>query len=55
MRGGVVSSDTFNQGAPVMTSSVLNIAPEYNLSRYLREIHKFPFLLPEEKVALARR
>jgi RNA polymerase sigma-32 factor len=38
-----------------MTSSVLHIAPEYNLSRYLQEIHKFPFLLPEEEVALARR
>jgi RNA polymerase sigma-32 factor len=38
-----------------MASSVLHVAPEYNLSRYLQEIHKFPFLLPEEEVALARR
>jgi len=38
-----------------MTSAILHVAPEYNLSRYLREIQKFPFLSPEEELSLARR
>jgi RNA polymerase sigma-32 factor len=40
---------------PVMVSAVLPVAPAYNLSRHLHEIHKFPMLTPEEEVALARR
>ena len=35
--------------------SVLNITPEGNLSRYLREIQRFPLLSAEEELALARR
>jgi RNA polymerase sigma-32 factor len=38
-----------------MSSTVLNIDPEGNLSRYLQEIRKFPMLAAEEEVALARR
>jgi RNA polymerase sigma-32 factor len=38
-----------------MVSAVLPVAPAYNLSRHLQEIHKFPMLTPEEEVALARR
>ena len=38
-----------------MTSAVLNIAPEGNLSRYLQEIRKFPMLTPDEELDLARR
>jgi RNA polymerase sigma-32 factor len=38
-----------------MTSAILNIAPEGNLSRYLREIHRFALLTPEEEESLARR
>ena len=37
------------------SSSVIPIAPEGNLSRYLQEIRKFPMLSPEEELALARR
>jgi RNA polymerase sigma-32 factor len=35
--------------------SVLPIAPEGNLSRYLQEIRKFPMLTPEEELHLAKR
>jgi RNA polymerase sigma-32 factor len=38
-----------------MTSVVLRIAPDYNLSRYLQEICNFPMLAPEERLALAHR
>jgi RNA polymerase sigma-32 factor len=38
-----------------MASAVLRIAPEYNLSRYLHEIRKFPMLTPNEELALAHR
>ncbi|MBV8458198.1 MAG: RNA polymerase sigma factor RpoH [Acetobacteraceae bacterium] len=38
-----------------MTSMVLSIAPEGNLSRYLQEIRKFPLLTLEEELELARR
>ncbi|MCB4823868.1 RNA polymerase sigma factor RpoH [Roseicella aerolata] len=37
------------------SSSVIPIAPEGNLSRYLQEIRKFPMLSPEEELNLARR
>ena len=37
------------------SSSVIPIAPEGNLSRYLQEIRKFPMLAPEEELALAKR
>jgi len=37
------------------SSSVVPIAPEGNLSRYLQEIRKFPMLSPEEEYALAKR
>jgi RNA polymerase sigma-32 factor len=35
--------------------SVLPIAPEGNLSRYLQEIRKFPMLTPEEEYQLAKK
>ncbi len=38
-----------------MASTVLNIAPEGNLTRYLQEIRKFPMLAPEEELELSRR
>jgi RNA polymerase sigma-32 factor len=38
-----------------MASSVLNIAPEGNLSRYLQEIRKFPMLSQEEELSLSLR
>lgn len=38
-----------------MAASVINVAPEGNLSRYLQEIRKFPMLAPEEELALSRR
>lgn len=37
-----------------MASTVVNIAPEGNLSRYLQEIRKFPMLAPEEELALSK-
>jgi len=37
------------------SSSVIPIAPEGNLSRYLQEIRKFPMLSPEEELQLAKR
>ncbi len=37
------------------SSSVIPIAPEGNLSRYLQEIRKFPMLSPEEELNLAKR
>jgi RNA polymerase sigma-32 factor len=37
------------------SSSIIPIAPEGNLSRYLQEIRKFPMLSPEEELALAKR
>jgi RNA polymerase sigma-32 factor len=37
------------------SSSVIPIAPEGNLSRYLQEIRKFPMLSPEEELDLAKR
>jgi RNA polymerase sigma-32 factor len=36
-------------------ASVINIAPEGNLSRYLQEIRKFPMLTAEEELALSKR
>ncbi|HTZ69377.1 MAG TPA: sigma-70 family RNA polymerase sigma factor, partial [Acetobacteraceae bacterium] len=36
-------------------ASVLNIAPEGNLSRYLQEIRKFPMLTAEEELELSKR
>ncbi|MBC9176986.1 RNA polymerase sigma factor RpoH [Pseudoroseomonas ludipueritiae] len=36
------------------TSSMIPIAPEGNLSRYLQEIRKFPMLTPEEEFRLAK-
>ena len=38
-----------------MVASVINIAPEGNLSRYLQDIRKFPMLAPEEELDLSRR
>ncbi len=37
------------------SSSIVPIAPEGNLSRYLQEIRKFPMLSPEEELQLAKR
>jgi RNA polymerase sigma-32 factor len=37
-----------------MTSALLNISPEANLSRYLREIRGLPILSQEQEAALAR-
>jgi len=37
------------------SSSVIPIAPEGNLTRYLQEIRKFPMLSPEEEYQLAKR
>ncbi|MBW8269491.1 RNA polymerase sigma factor RpoH [Caldovatus aquaticus] len=37
------------------SSSVIPVAPEGNLTRYLQEIRKFPMLTPEEEYALAKR
>ncbi|WBV42117.1 RNA polymerase sigma factor RpoH [Pseudoroseomonas cervicalis] len=36
------------------TTSMIPIAPEGNLSRYLQEIRKFPMLTPEEEFRLAK-
>ncbi|HWL82210.1 MAG TPA: RNA polymerase sigma factor RpoH [Roseomonas sp.] len=36
------------------TSSMIPIAPEGNLSRYLQEIRKFPMLSPDEELRLAK-
>ena len=36
-------------------ASVVNVAPEGNLTRYLQEIRKFPMLTPEEELDLSRR
>ena len=38
-----------------MSSAIVDLAPEGNLSRYLRNIRKFPMLSPEEEQALASR
>jgi len=37
------------------SSSVIPVAPEGNLARYLQEIRKFPMLTQEEEYALAKR
>ncbi len=37
-----------------MASSIVNVAPEGNLSRYLQEIRKFPMLTAEEELALSK-
>ena len=37
-----------------MVSSVINVAPEGNLTRYLQEIRKFPMLSAEEELSLAK-
>ncbi|WP_424138593.1 RNA polymerase sigma factor RpoH [Roseomonas chloroacetimidivorans] len=37
------------------STSMIPIAPEGNLSRYLQEIRKFPMLAPEEEMDLAKR
>jgi RNA polymerase sigma-32 factor len=37
------------------SSSVIPMAPEGNLTRYLQEIRKFPMLSPEEEYSLAKR
>jgi RNA polymerase sigma-32 factor len=37
-----------------MAASIINVAPEGNLSRYLQEIRKFPMLAPEEELSLSR-
>jgi RNA polymerase sigma-32 factor len=36
-------------------TSVIPLAPEGNLARYLQEIRKFPMLTPEEELQLAKR
>jgi RNA polymerase sigma-32 factor len=38
-----------------LAASVINVAPEGNLSRYLQEIRKFPMLTPEEELSLSKR
>jgi len=35
--------------------TIVSVAPEGNLARYLQEIRKFPMLTPEEEYALAKR
>ena len=37
-----------------MAATIVNVAPEGNLSRYLQEIRKFPMLAPEEELALSK-
>jgi RNA polymerase sigma-32 factor len=37
-----------------MAASIINIAPEGNLSRYLQEIRKFPMLTAEEELSLSK-
>ena len=37
-----------------MAASVINVAPEGNLTRYLQEIRKFPMLTPEEELRLSK-
>lgn len=36
-----------------MVSSVINVGPENNLSRYLQDIRKCPILTPEEELRLS--
>ncbi|GEL51375.1 RNA polymerase sigma factor RpoH [Acetobacter tropicalis] len=36
-----------------MVSSVINVRPENNLSRYLQDIRKYPILTPEEELRLS--
>ncbi len=38
-----------------MAASVINMAPDGNLSRYLQDIRKFPMLAPDEELSLAKR
>ena len=38
-----------------MAASVINVAPEGNLTRYLQEIRKFPMLTQEEELSLSKR
>jgi RNA polymerase sigma-32 factor len=38
-----------------MSSAMLTVTPDRSLSRYLREIHKFGMLTPQEELSLARR
>jgi RNA polymerase sigma-32 factor len=38
-----------------VVSSVINVAPEGNLTRYLQEIRKYPMLTPEEELELSKR
>jgi RNA polymerase sigma-32 factor len=38
-----------------LTSAIIGVAPEGNLSRYLQEIRKFPMLSPEDELALSKR
>ena len=38
-----------------MAATIVNVAPEGNLSRYLQEIRKFPMLAPETELELSRR
>ena len=38
-----------------MTSATLRVAPEHNVSSYLREIHRFPMLSAEEEQELLHR
>src|SRR5579875_2146831 len=38
-----------------MAASLVNVAPEGSLSRYLQEIRKFPMLTPEEELELSKR
>jgi len=37
-----------------MAASIINIAPEGNLSRYLQEIRKFPMLTADEELSLSK-
>ena len=37
-----------------MAASIINVAPEGNLTRYLQEIRKFPMLTPEEELRLSK-
>ncbi|CAP56197.1 putative RNA polymerase sigma-32 factor [Gluconacetobacter diazotrophicus PA1 5] len=54
---GHPGTDDHPQGKGVrsMASSVLNVGPESNLSRYLQDIRKFPMLSPEDEQRLSRR
>jgi RNA polymerase sigma-32 factor len=38
-----------------LTSAIISVGPDGNLSRYLQEIRKFPMLSPGDELALSKR